>query len=77
MSKKNSIIPNFCIKMRKGSGKELTKMVFNPANVLDVEILPALDTLEHRKTKETALHKLGKHKKVKVCLYAKRRRKKR
>lgn len=70
------IFPNPCIKMRKGSGKQLAKMVFNPADVVSVEILPALDTLEHRKTKETPLHKLGKHKKVKVCLFPKRRKRK-
>lgn len=63
---------NPCIHLRKGAGKELAKMVFNPANIIGIEILPALE----KKHKETSLHKLGRHKKVKVCLFPKKRKKK-
>jgi len=61
---------NPCIHVRKGAGKELAKMVFNPTGIVGVEILPALE----RKHKETPLHKLGRQKKVKVCLFLKRKR---
>lgn len=60
-------IPDPCIKVRKGSAKILTKIIFDPTSIVDVE----LATLVGGKkiVKKSKLRKLKKQPKVKVCLW--------
>ena len=60
-------IPDPCIKVRKGSGKEFTRIIFDPTTIVDVE----LGTLVGGKktARKSKVRKLKKQPKVKVCLW--------
>jgi len=60
-------IPDPCIKVRKGSGKVLTKVLFDPSTIIDVELGTLIGGKKVAKKSQVA--RLKKHKKVKVCLW--------
>ena len=68
-------IPNPCLRIRKGSGTIFLRNVFDPTTAFNVELTTILTSGKLIPKKESAVHKLKKAKKVTVCLFAKKRKK--
>jgi hypothetical protein len=62
---KNAIIPDPCIKIKKGSGKILGNIIFDPTTAFDVQI----SSLFGKSSLIKQYKKLKKAKTKKVCLW--------